>query len=269
MNRFLYKYLKAYKNENIGIITLNKPETLNILCYETFAEINYALKNFESDEDIRVILLNAKFNKSKSGKKIFSAGVNLKDYEKKFELAEKNSLEFEKNLLSVRKILKSVEKCKKPVIAGVNGIAVGGSFELILNCDLVFASTNANFVLPEVNLGLIPGYGGIHKLAEIIGEKKAFYYISTAETISANQAYNMGIVSQVFDEEVFEQKLTELCKKLAGQSPNAISLLKSTFKEIKTNDVDIVESKNFIKAILHSDSKKGVNAFLNKLTPKY
>ncbi|MCK7502920.1 MAG: enoyl-CoA hydratase/isomerase family protein [Desulfobacterales bacterium] len=134
--------------------------------------MDYALKLFESDNKIKVILLRSKCSASKKYNKIFSVGTNLKEYDKKFQLIESNPAEFEKIIKLNRSLLSKVETLKKPVIAGVDGLAVGGAFELILACDLIFASDEAKFALSEINIGLIPGYGGIQRLIRSIGKKK-------------------------------------------------------------------------------------------------
>ncbi|MEI7473444.1 MAG: enoyl-CoA hydratase/isomerase family protein [bacterium] len=263
------KYIDVKTENKIGIISLNNSEELNTLCYAIFDEIYHVLKSFEENNEIRIILINAKSIISKSGKKIFSAGVNLKDYESKFKLVKENIAEFEKKLLKVRKILSYIENHPKTIIAAVDGVAIGGAFEMILSCDIILASTDAKFALSEVKIGLIPGYGGIHRLEELMGSKKAHYYMALGDLIKAKTAYDIGIVSELIEIDSFHKEVLAICNKLAHNSPNALMLLKKTLKNNKTADPEKVEPENFLKAISHNDAQIGVNSFLNKLMPTY
>ena len=168
-----YKKISVTRIDRVGIITLNRPDIHNVLSFETFKEIDYAIKLFENDEKIKVILLKSNCGMTKNSR-VFSAGINLKEYDKKFKLLEESPAEFEKLLKETRSLLSRIENISKPVVAGVDGLAVGGAFELILACDLIIASDEAMFSLGEVNIGLIPGYGGVYRLLRSVGKKKAF-----------------------------------------------------------------------------------------------
>lgn len=269
LNDNKFNFIEIKTLDNIGIITFNKPESLNVLCYQAFNEIEKALKLFELNFEIRVILINAKTGFSKNKKKIFSAGVNLKDYEDKFKLVKNNISKFTENLVAVRKCFSYIENHPKTIIAAVEGLAVGGAFELILCCDIILASKDSSFCLSEIKIGLIPGYGGIHRLEKIIGTKKAHYYLSLGEIIEAKEAYNNGIISKLTETSTFNEDVMNICYKLSKNSPNALSLLKNTFQNNKKNNPEKLEITNFLKAISHNDAQIGINSFLTKKTPEY
>lgn len=264
-----FKRIKTSNYNKIGIICLNNPENLNIIEQDTFEEINFALNLFENDNNIKVILIKAVCGISKTEKKVFSAGVNLKEYDKKFEIADKNPYEFKISLINKREILTRIEKFNKPVIIGIDGIVIGGFFELALACDLILASEKASFRLSEVNIGLIPGYGGISRLLKIVGKNKTFEIVSTGKEVSSEEALTLGIVSEIFDDSIFEEEILNYCNNLAEKSSNSIHLIKKTIHELlKNSEIEEIETKNFLKAIMSEDSREGVNAFLEKANIK-
>lgn len=264
-----FKFIEINTLKHIGIITINTPEALNVLCYETFNEIEKALRCFEHQNEFRIILIKAKTFISKSNKKIFSAGVNLKDYENKFKMVKNDILKFKENLINVRKCFSYIENHPKTIVAAVDGLAIGGAFELILCCDIVLASKDAEFCLSEVKIGLIPGYGGIHRLEKAIGAKKAHYYIALGETINAKEAYNNGLISKLTETSGFNEEIMDICLTLSSSSPNALNLIKNTFQNNKNNCPEKIETENFLKAISHNDAQIGVNSFLTKNKPEY
>ena len=261
----VFKRIKTENYNKIGIIYLNNPENLNIIETDTFQEINSALNTFKDNNDIKIILIKAVCGISKTGKKVFSAGVNLKEYDKKFELADKNPSEFLENLKKNRELMAKIEEFKKPVIIGIDGIVCGGFFELALACDLILASEKASFRLNEVNLGLIPGYGGISRLLKIVGKNKTFKIVATGKEISPHEALNLGIVAEIFEDSEFEEKTLNYCENLAKKSSNSIYLIKNTIHKILKNpEIEDIEIKNFMKALLSEDSRERVKAFLEK-----
>ena len=266
-----FKRVALSKSENVGIITLNRPDILNIIAFETFKEIDYALKLFESDEKIKIILLKANCGLSENNVRIFSAGENIKEYSQKFELIEENPAEFEKILKQSRSLLTKIEMLKKPVIAGVDGLAIGGAFELILACDLIILSDEAKLQLNEINLGLIPAFGGIQRLIRSVGKKRAFEIAVSGRIISAQEArYEMGIVAEIYPASDFNKRLIEYCKKLSQKSSQALWLIKDSINQITFKAIhDEIEVKNFIKAAADADAKEGLEAFLEKRTPEF
>ena len=265
-----FKKISLSKAENIGIITLSRPDIQNTISYDTFKELDYALKLFESDEKIKVILLKANCSVSKSENKIFSVGVNLKEYDKKFQLIEENPVEFEKILKQICTLLTRMETIKKPIVAGVDGLAIGGAFEIILACDLILVSDAAQFSLKEINLGLIPGYGGIHRLLRSIGKKKTFEIVATGRDIPAQEALVLGLVAEIYADSEFNKRSMEYCRKLAQKSSQSLGLIKDTITQITNKATyDEIEIKNFIKAVSSNDAKEGISAFLDKRPPNF
>lgn len=259
------KRIKIENYNKIGIICLNNTENLNIIEADTFQEINSALDIFQKDNNVKIILIKADCATSKTGKKVFSAGVNLKEYYKKFDLVDNNPSEFKTSLKMSRDLMTRIEEFKKPVIIGIDGITSGGFFELALACDLILASEKALFRLSEVNIGLIPGYGGISRLLKIAGKNKTFEIVATGKEISAEEALNIGIVAKIFDDLDFEEKILSYCEDLAEKSLNSLYLIKNTIDQIlKNTEVEKIEIENFLKAIQSGDSREGVRAFLNK-----
>lgn len=257
--------IKTENYNRIGIIYLNNPENLNIIEHDTFQEINFALNIFENDNNVKIILIKANCGISKTGEKVFSAGVNLKEYGKKFELADKNPTEFENLLKKNRELMTRIEKFKKPVIIAIDGIVIGGFFELAMACDLILASEKAYFRLNEVNIGLIPGYGGISRLLKIVGKNKTFDIVANGREISAEEALDLRIVSKIFDDLEFEEKILNYCENLAQKSSNSLCLIKDTVNQILKNpEIEEIETKNFLKAMQSEESREGIRAFLEK-----
>jgi len=269
----MFKRIKTKNYNQIGIICLNNPENLNIIESDTFQEINSALNMFKDDNNIKIILIKAVCGISKTGRKVFSAGVNLKEYGKKFELIDENPSEF-KNFLKInRNLMTKIEEFKKPVIIGIDGIVCGGFFELALACDLIFTSENGFFRLNEINLGLIPGYGGISRLLKIVGKNKTFEIVATGKEITPHEALNLGIVAEIFEDSEFEEKILNYCENLAEKSPNSLYLIKNSINQLlchceQSNDdfqtIEDIETGNFLKAIQSQDSREGIRAFLKK-----
>lgn len=215
--------IKIQKTGPIGEIILNSPQTLNLVEEDTFSDISAALDGFEGDNGIKAVLLRAVCGASKkTGEKIFSAGVNLKKYEKKFELLDKNPEQFKSQLTQARQLLYKTEKYSKPVVIGIDGLVVGGFFELALACDVVLASKEAVFSLNEVNIGLIPGYGGINRLLRLVGKNRAYEIMATGRQIKAEEAYQLGIASKILPGEEF----LNYCNGLASKPETSLKLLK-------------------------------------------
>lgn len=265
-----FKKISITKSDSIGIITLNHPEIQNVISFETLVELDRALKLLEFDEKIRVILLKAVCAVSKNNAKIFSAGINLKEYEQKFKLIDENPVEFEKTLKQSRALLSRIEMLKKPVIAGVDGLALGGAFELILACDLILASDEAQFALNEINLGLIPSYGGVQRLIRSIGKKKTFEIVASGRILSAQEALIVGVVAEIYSDSDFNKRLIEYCKKMSQKSAQSLWLIKDTINQLTFKAIhDEIEVKNFIKAASARDAREGINAFMEKRVPKF
>jgi enoyl-CoA hydratase len=242
------------------VITINRPDKLNALNKLTIEELHETLVEAENERDIRAIILTGAGNKS------FVAGADIAEFAN-FSVEQGKQL----STLGHFKIFNFIENYSKPVIAAVNGFALGGGLELAMACHIRIASDNAKMGLPEVSLGVIPGYGGTQRLAQLVGKGKAFEMIVTADMINAQDALKWGLVNYVTSQEELMNKCFELTGKIATKSPTAI---RTAIKVInagynnKQNGYE-VEIEEFGKSFGTADFKEGVSAFLEKRKAKF
>jgi enoyl-CoA hydratase len=240
---------------NIGQITINRPSKLNALNVATIQELHNAFKNLESKEEVCVIIITGE------GEKAFVAGADIAEFAH-FSVEEGAQLATQGQEL----LFDFVENLKKPVIAAVNGFALGGGLELAMACHFRIASENAKMGLPEVSLGVIPGYGGTQRLPQLIGKGRAMELIMTAGMIDAETAKNYGLVNHVVPQSELLEFTKSIAIKIIRNSPMAIS---KAIKAINANYKDGVngfetEIKNFGKCFGTEDFKEGTTAFLEK-----
>lgn len=246
---------KIEKKKEIGIITLNKP-AMNILDTKMLVELEDSLNELESDEKIRAIII--------TGEKNFCAGADIK------ELKEKHPSEAEVFSRLGHKVFNEVENMEKPVIAAVKGYALGGGCELALACDIRIVGENAKFGLPEMNLGLIPGFGGTQRLARLVGIGKAKEMIFTGKIIDAKEALSIGLVNSVVKDEELIVKAEEMALVLAEKSPITIKIAKGLIN--KNHDIKRgleMEIVSFSECFASEDHVEGINAFLEKRRPRF
>lgn len=237
------------------VITINRPDKLNALNKQTIEELHETLVEAENQNDIRSIIITG------AGQKAFVAGADIAEF-------ANYSIEQGKQLSSIGhfKVFNFIENYSKPIIAAVNGFALGGGLELAMACHVRVVSDNAKMGLPEVSLGVIPGYGGTQRLAQLVGKGKAFEMIITADMINAQDAYKWGLANYVTTQEELLNKCFEITTKISSKSPTAI---KTAIKVInagynaKLNGFE-VEIEEFGKAFGTKDFKEGVSAFLEK-----
>jgi len=238
-----------------AIITINRPKQLNALNKQTIAELHQALKSADENKGVKTIVLTG------AGEKAFVAGADIKEFaafsvEEGKVLAKKG----QDDLFSF------VEQLGTPCIAAVNGFALGGGLELAMGCHIRIASDNAKMGLPEVSLGVIPGYGGTQRLAQLVGRGKANEMIFTAGMISAEEAHTWGLVNYVVPQEELLNKAHEIAKKIAKNSPvaigAAIGAVNAGYKD-GTNGYD-AEIDAFGKCFGTADFKEGTTAFIEK-----
>lgn len=255
-----YENILIEIENNIATVIVNRPTKLNALNKETIDDLHKAFKNLGKNKEIKVIVLTG------SGEKAFVAGADIAEFsnfsiEKGTELAAKGQ----------EKLFDFIENLKTPVIAAVNGFALGGGLELAMACHFRVASENAKMGLPEVSLGLIPGYGGTQRLPQLVGKGRAMEMIMTAGMIPADEAYRAGLVNHV----VPQAELLEFCygiaQRIMKNSPaaigKAIKAVNANFKEGK-NGYE-TEIKAFGKCFGTSDFKEGTSAFLEKRKPSF
>lgn len=255
-----YENILVATENKITIITVNRPTKLNALNKATIYELHQAFKSAEADENVNVILLTG------SGEKAFVAGADIAEFAH-FSVEEGAQLAAQGQEI----LFDFVENLKKPVIAAVNGFALGGGLELAMSCHFRVASENAKMGLPEVSLGVIPGYGGTQRLPQLVGKGKAMELIMTAGMLTANEALEWKLVNYVVASEELLSFCSSIATKILRNSPVAIT---KAIKAINANYKDGVngfetEIKNFGKCFGTGDFKEGTTAFLEKRKPVF
>ena len=250
-----YENLLIAIENKIALVTLNRPTKLNALNKDTLAELHAAFSDLEKDDTVQVIILTG------SGEKAFVAGADIAEFAN-FSAQEGTQLAAEGH----QKVFDHIENLKKPVIAAVNGFALGGGLELAMACHFRVASDNAKMGLPEVTLGLIPGYGGTQRLPQLVGKGRAMEMIVTATMISAAEAKEYGLVNHVVPQSELIEFCQGLAQKIIKNAPVAIS------EAINAVNASFDKSKNgfeteisaFGRLFSTSDFKEGTTAFLDK-----
>lgn len=241
-----------------AIISINRPESLNALNAQTIKELSEAFGNLNADKDIRVIILTG------SGEKSFVAGADIKEFSDYGTAAAENLSRKGQEIL-----FDKIENLHKPVIAAVNGFALGGGLELAMACHIRYASENAKLGLPEVTLGLIPGYGGTQRLPKLVGKGLANEMIFSAKMISAQRAKEIGLVNDVFAAEELLTKTKELATTISRNSPMAVAKAIEAVNQSDTGSGFETEIKSFGELFEMEDKKEGVAAFLEKRKPSF
>lgn len=251
------EFIRVFEEENIGIIQLNRPKALHALHRKMVDEIVEQMKAFNVDPSIRVIIV-------KGDERAFAAGADIE------EMMEDTPLTLE--LIDPFAVWDEISFIKKPIIAAVNGFALGGGFELALHCDLIIAARNATFGFPEVKLGVMPGAGGTQFLTKAMGKRKALEWIWLGENMTAQEAANYGIVNRVVEAEVVVEEAIRLAKQLAKQAPISLRLIKEAVnvaEDMTVMEGKKVERKNFYITFASEDQKEGMRAFKEKRPPSF
>ncbi|GAB2763003.1 enoyl-CoA hydratase/isomerase family protein [Salinimicrobium soli] len=243
------------ENDGIGYITIDRPKKLNALNRATIQELHEAFSEAQEDEDIKVIILTG------SGEKAFVAGADISEFAD-FSKDEGKQLAAE----GQKKLFDFVANLSKPVIAAVNGFALGGGLELAMAAHFRIASDNAKMGLPEVSLGVIPGYGGTQRLPQLVGKGRAMEMIMTASMIDARQALEYNLVNHVTEPEKLISFAEDMARKIMKNSPVAIS---AAIRAVNSNYEDGVngfeiEIEEFGRSFGTEDFKEGTSAFLSK-----
>ncbi|MGY8926811.1 MAG: enoyl-CoA hydratase/isomerase family protein [Flavobacteriales bacterium] len=251
----MYNNILSEQKGQIAYVTINRPKQMNALNKETIEELNNAFTGLDADSNVGVIILTG------SGDKAFVAGADIKEFAD-FSIAQGGVL-----AQNGQKILFDfIENLSTPVIAAVNGFALGGGLELAMAAHIRVASSNARMGLPEVSLGVIPGYGGTQRLAQLVGKGKANEMVLTAGMINATDALSWGLVNHVVEPEELMPLAEKIASKILNNSASAIS---SAIKAINANDRDgvngyDVEIEEFGKCFGTSDFNEGTTAFMEK-----
>lgn len=243
---------------SVGLITLNQPKSLNSLADDLFDDLIHASRAFDEMDDIGAIVVTGKG-------KAFAAGANIPEMSGKDFAAAYN-----KNMFSQ---WAEVTKISKPIIAAVNGFALGGGCELAMMCDIIIASPNAKFGQPEVNLGIIPGAGGTQRLIKCVGKSKAMEMILTGEMIDAEKAERDGLISKVVESrEVLVDEAIRMGHTIGQKGPIAIRMAKECVNaadEMSLEQGLLFERRNFHALFATQDQKEGMDAFLNKRSAEF
>jgi enoyl-CoA hydratase len=256
----MYKTLIYEKKDNIGILTINRPDKLNAISNELTSELRSLLCELEKDEKLRVLIITG------AGDKAFVAGADIK------ELVDRDAKIGRRVSRERQEVFSRVENLPVPVIAAVNGYALGGGLELALACNIRICSEKAQFGAPEVKLGIIPGDGGTQRLPRLIGLGRAMEMILTGDFIDAQEAHRIGLVNSVFSPDDLMDKTMELAQKIASRPPLAIRYAKEAVNRSQEGDA---ASGFSLESYLHAltctteDKKEGVAAFLEKRKGKF
>lgn len=254
------QFLKVKIEEQIAVVTLDNPP-VNILTSKVIEEIDQCFKTLEEDKSVKVIVFTS------AGTNAFIAGADIK------EIAQINSPDQARKLaLMGQSVLNRIEDSKKITIAAVHGVCVGGGCELVMAFHLRVASERAKFGQPEINLGIIPGFGGTQRLARLAGLAKARELILTGDMINAQEAFRIGLVNRVVPDGELIKQTMGLAKKIASKSAVSLQCAELAMRqgiEMKLKDGLNHEAEMFAKVAQSEDMKEGVKAFLEKRQPKF
>jgi enoyl-CoA hydratase/carnithine racemase len=262
-----YKYIIYEKvasflmpeEENIAIITLNRPDALNSLSSGLLQELDNVLEEIRKDDKIRSVIITG-------AGRAFSAGADLS------EAGSGGEAEMKARTELGQKVFDKIESFDKPVIAAVNGYALGGGLEMAISCDIRIAAENASFGAPEVNIGLIPGWGGCARLSKLVGRSQATKIVLTGERIDAKEAERIGLVTKVVPPDELKSTATYFAGTLATKAPIAIRLAKKILA--KSMEISMAEANKMmveggLTCAKSEDIIEGVSAFFEKRTPKF
>ena len=253
------KYIEINIEDQIGWIKINREEKLNSLNNEVLEELHQSLMTLRKNRKAKILSIIG------SGEKAFIAGADIAEFSKYdkiqgLELAGKGQ----------EKVLDFIENFPKPIIAGINGYALGGGLELAMACHFRIAVKNARMGLPEVSLGLIPGYGGTQRLTKLVGKTNAMEMILTGEMIGAQKAFELRLINKVVEREGFISSINSLAKRIMKNSPNAVQKAIASINAAERNESGFkVEKEKFSECFETKDFEEGVSAFLEKREPNF
>jgi enoyl-CoA hydratase len=251
------KIEKTGEKQNVGLITLNRPKALNALCNGLMAEVTEALDQFEGDDSIGAVVITG-------SEKAFAAGADIKEMlNNTYPHCIKN------NFISK---WGRVSQTQKPIIAAVNGYALGGGCELAMMCDIIYAGDKARFGQPEIAIGTIPGAGGTQRLTRAIGKSKAMEMCLTGNMITAEEAEKAGLVSKILPADQLVSEAVKLAEKISSHSPLIVQLCKESVN--RAFETTLQEGLHFERRTFHAtfstkDRKEGMTAFVEKRAPNF
>ncbi|MBC2579929.1 short-chain-enoyl-CoA hydratase [Clostridium sp. DJ247] len=249
-----FKNITLEKEGKISLITINRPKALNALNSETLKELGYAIDNIAEDKEVLAVVLTG-------AGKAFVAGADIT------EMKYLNTVGGRSFGILGNKVFRKLENLEKPVIAAVNGFALGGGCEISMACDIRIASAKAKFGQPEVGLGITPGFGGTQRLPRLVGEGMAKELIYSGKIIDAQEALRIGLVNRVVEPEQLLDEAKALANTIAAQAPIAVTLSKAAISKGVQTDINTAlsyESEVFGECFATEDQKEGMTAFVEK-----
>ncbi|MCE7053333.1 enoyl-CoA hydratase-related protein [Algoriphagus sp. AGSA1] len=255
-----FKNIRTNVKDSVLYLSINREDKMNALNFETLEELRSIFEEVSDNKEIKAVIITG------SGERAFVAGADIS------EIASLNEVNARKFSESGQEIFSMIENCHKPVIAVTNGYTLGGGCELAMACHMRIATSNAKFGQPEVNLGIIPGYGGTQRLTILIGRGKANELMMTGEMIGAEEAKSLGLVNHVLPtKEDAMQKAEEIISKILSKAPLAIGMIidcvNSSF--IPDENGYQTEANSFARCVKSGDYKEGTSAFLEKRQPRF
>ena len=253
------RFFDIEKENQLAIITINRPP-VNALSLEVVEELSGILADLRSDAGVKALIITG------AGPKAFIAGADITQFQQG-DLAT-----VEKFIRRGQEVFEELETYPKPVVAAINGVCLGGGNELAMACDLRLAAESARFGQPEVNLGIIPGWGGTQRLPRLVGKTVAMEILFLGQMIDAREAWRIGLVNQVVPDAELLAKAKELGQRLAAQPPLALAAMKKAVRDGLDTTLDQgleLEVKAFLQVYQTEDAKEGVNAFLSKRKPEF
>ena len=254
-----YKILKIQIADRIAVVTISRPSAMNALNTDFFDELNHFLDDLEPREDVKVLVITGEG-------KAFVAGADI------VEMVHMNEAEGFAFSTKGQRTFDRLEKFAIPVVAAVNGYALGGGCELAMACDFRIASKMAKFGQPEMNLGMIPGYAATQRLSRITGLGNALYLILTADTITADDALRIGLVQKVTEPEILIEEVMKMAAKIAGNGSQAVPTSKRIIRAgiaMDFQEASELEAQEFGKQFNDEATKEGMRAFLEKRKPNW
>ncbi|CAF4954335.1 unnamed protein product [Pieris macdunnoughi] len=245
------------EKKNVGLIQLHRPKALNALCKPLFKELGKAVKDFDADKAIAAIIITG-------NEKAFAAGADIKEMQ--------NNTYSSNTRDGFLQEWEDVSNCGKPVIAAVNGFALGGGCELAMLCDIIYAGENAKFGQPEINIGTIPGAGGTQRLPRYVGKSKAMEIVLTGNFFGAQEAEKMGLVSKVFPVDKLLEETIKLAERIGTHSPLIVKMAKQSVNQAYETTLKTglqFEKSLFYGTFATGDRQEGMNAFIEKRTPAF
>ena len=243
--------------KHIALVRLNRPKELNALNLQLMGELRDALKELDENDEVRVIILTG-------NERAFAAGADIK------QMSGRTAMDMLK--IDQFSTWDQIRRTKKPIIAAVSGFALGGGCELAMICDMIVASETAKFGQPEIKIGVMPGAGGTQRLTRAVGKARAMEMVLTGNFISAEEAFNLGLVNRVVPEELYLQETLKLAKDIADKSPIAVQMAKESVNkafETPLQEGLFFERKNFYMLFASEDQKEGMAAFIEKRQPEF